>query len=275
MALLAIAPDDADRETDREIEQLFRDAQFLANRFELDKALLLYGSILKRSPDSPRALVYHGLTLVQLDRADEAAADFEKAVSINPNYGLGYFGRGWVRGEQGDAQGALEDAERGLELNPANAHLYYRAMGAALDRMKRHAEAQANYSRAIELIPELRGPYLDRALSYESTGQLDLALADLNRAIELDPEWPWALTARGRIQIKQGNAALALTDFALAIRFKPDYAEPYRDRATLYEALGDTEKAIADYESGIPLEHSSEMVAQIRARLKKLKKQRK
>ena len=44
--------------------------------------------------------------------------DFRKAIQLDPSYGPAYYGRGWLRGTSGDHLGELEDAQRGLELDP-------------------------------------------------------------------------------------------------------------------------------------------------------------
>ena len=47
---------------------------------------------------------------------DEAIADYDAALRINPDFALAYYNRGLVRREMGDSQGGEEDFRKAREF---------------------------------------------------------------------------------------------------------------------------------------------------------------
>lgn len=55
-----------------------------------------------------------------------ALADFDRAIQIDPNYAIAYYGRGFLRARKlQDISGALADFDRAIELDPNNGVVYY------------------------------------------------------------------------------------------------------------------------------------------------------
>jgi tetratricopeptide (TPR) repeat protein len=89
--------------------------------------------------------VYHnrGLHLFKLGHFDLALEDFNKAISLNPNYILAYNDR-----------------------------------GALYLAMKKYRPALADFNRALAINPQFARPYLGRAFTYEGLNDAPAALAD-------------------------------------------------------------------------------------------------
>jgi tetratricopeptide (TPR) repeat protein len=65
--------------------------------------------------------------------------------------------------------------------------------------------------------------YYARGLSYQSKGELDLALADFSQAIRLDFAHPRAYVARASIFKAKGDLSSALADCNKAYQFRENY----------------------------------------------------
>ena len=73
---------------------------------------------------------------------EQAIADYNKAIQINPNYAERYVSRGVARLRQGDARKALEDLRNGLRLDERQVSAYI-ALGEAYVKLKMFDQAQS------------------------------------------------------------------------------------------------------------------------------------
>jgi len=71
----------------------------------------------KRDKPIRRANIRRGIVLRDLDRLDEAAAAFDKAIKLKPEAGYAYVQRGWIYEKQGRFKQALADYERATQLD--------------------------------------------------------------------------------------------------------------------------------------------------------------
>src|SRR5688572_31737749 len=55
---------------------------------------------------------------------DKALADYDIAITFDPQYAVAYYNRGNARNERGDIEGALADYTRAIELNAGLAEAY-------------------------------------------------------------------------------------------------------------------------------------------------------
>ncbi|HKP54977.1 MAG TPA: tetratricopeptide repeat protein [Chloroflexia bacterium] len=99
---------------------------------------------------------------------------------------------------------ALAEYNRAIELDPKLA-VAYRARGYVYYERNDYERALAEYNRAIELDTKLTKAYSNRGYVYYERNDYERALADYNRAIELDPENEAAHTGREMVYAKLGQ----------------------------------------------------------------------
>jgi len=238
---------------DPESAVLFQQAADFYDRGEFDKAVIMLSALLSDHPQYVPALLRRGMILAEMETYERALEDFEAVIRLEPENGLAYFGRGWVRGNTGDPQGEIDDARHGLSIDPTNEPMYYRRIGHGLSALGRFQEAIKAYDHALELAPNQLGTLYNRALCFVELGQFEKAIAEFDAILVRNPQWSWALAARGRVHGKLEKVFAALGDFAMALRFDPTFVATYLDRGDLYEKHGEISRAIADYESAIRL----------------------
>jgi tetratricopeptide (TPR) repeat protein len=56
---------------------------------------------------------------------DQAIADYNQAIQLNPSYELAYLGRCGAYYRKDDFDQAIGDCNRAVQLNPSNAQAYY------------------------------------------------------------------------------------------------------------------------------------------------------
>ena len=102
-----------------------------------------------------------GRAYYEWGRYDNAVADYDKAIAIDPDNVSAYIDRGNAHlanhrsfeGGEENYDRALADYEEAISLSPENAVAYYNR-GLAFQGKDDYARAIADYDRAIELAPD-------------------------------------------------------------------------------------------------------------------------
>lgn len=103
--------------------------------------------------------------------------------------------------------------------------------------------AIADFNRALELDETLLEAYINRGIFYTRAGNYALAIGDFTLVFSLDPQNALALQNRAMVHAIEGNYDLALEDLNQAITIAPDDPAPYAARAAIYSAY-----ALQDYQ---------------------------
>jgi tetratricopeptide (TPR) repeat protein len=107
------------------------------------------------------ALSNRGSEMMKRGDADAAIEDYTKSIEIFPT-AVAHLNRASARRQKGDREGALDDFKRAIELNPRDATSYY-ARGQLLLDLGREQEARKDFARCLELDPKMK-PLVDSAL---------------------------------------------------------------------------------------------------------------
>lgn len=186
------------------------------NRNEVWKdELTLWGDVLKKSPEKPRALNNMGITLLKLGRRAEAITWFDKAIAKNPGYKDPWLSRGNAKQDLGDLQGALNDYTAAIKIDSLYPESYYNR-GFTRATLKDLEGAIQDFGMAIKLNPEFAKAYLNRSSALAALKDFKGALADLDKSIEYDPGNPLAYCNRGLVQFNLKNQEAACSDWRRA-----------------------------------------------------------
>jgi tetratricopeptide (TPR) repeat protein/serine/threonine protein kinase len=187
-------------------------------------------------------------------KLDQALADFNLAIQLDPKYAAAYYNRGNVYSKQGKLDQALADFNKAIELDPKDATNYLHRASFYYTQGKLDL-VLADYTKAIQLDhPRKTDTYFNRGIVYAKQGKLDLALADFNKVIELDPKNATNYLHRASFYYTQDKLDLALADYNKAIELDPKYAAAYNNRAHLYAKQGKLDLVLADYTKAIQLD---------------------
>jgi len=155
---------------------------------------------------------------------------------------------GAARVGQGDAQGAIQDFSRAIDIDPKNP-LAYAARGNARVILGELEDAIADFSKAIEIDPTRRVPYINRGVAKVDKGDLVGAIADYSKVISLDPKNATAYRNRGCANQQKGDIDGARNDYQQAIQLATDEAAYQRFYLFLLGVRQKPGSSVADFKA--------------------------
>ena len=188
----------------------------------------------------------------QQGKNQEAVADYDQAIRLNPQYTEAYYNRGTAKSMLGRHQEAIADYNEAIRLNPQVAQTYTNR-GNAKVALGRHQEAMADYDEAIRINPQAAEAFFNRGNVKCARGLCHDGIADFDQVIRLNPQDAEAYNNRGNAKDELGWHEEAIADFDQAIRINPQTATVYSNRGIANAALGRHEQAIVDFDRAIGL----------------------
>jgi tetratricopeptide (TPR) repeat protein len=128
--------------------------------------------------------------------------------------------RGQALVRSGKTDEALAEFDHAIALDPHNADALYNR-GLLYQSDKQHPLAIDDFSAANGLTPQRAEPLLARAISYLALDKFKEAAADLDEASEADPQNAQIWTTRGLAYERLGDRAKAAASYARAISLHP------------------------------------------------------
>jgi tetratricopeptide (TPR) repeat protein len=191
----------------------------------------------------------------ELHDHEAALKDFNKAIELNPKYIVAIANRGVTRGSLGQKDEAIADLQRALAINPNSPNPDFILRIADLRYLLNDFTGSiADYNRLLAMDKLYPRIYSKRAGSEAMLGQAQEALQDSDKALDLDPKDEEAYNSRGLANRLLGKLDDAAVDFTLATNIKKDYSRPYNNRGAVYLAQGQPEKALEDFDKAIQLD---------------------
>ncbi len=204
-----------------------------------------------RPTPTPRTVVASMPTPTPQMAREEVADANSKAVQA-------YIEQGVAKAELGQYEEAIADYDAALHLDPdhvvalVNRSLAWIGLG-------RYEEAIADYDAVLRLDPEQVGAWANRGAAKAKLSRHEEAIADYDAALRLDPDHVLALANRGLARIALGRYAEAIADFDSVLRLDPDNAGVYNNRGWVKARLGRHEEAIEDYDAALRLDPNNAM----------------
>ncbi|MGE5537863.1 MAG: tetratricopeptide repeat protein [Gemmatimonas sp.] len=196
---------------------------------------------------SADAFYHRGNALKRLGRADEALADYERALTLAPDDPEILYNRGNALLDLGRWSEAIASYDAALKSAPG----YPDALnnrGIALQRQGRAAEAVASYDAALAAAPQFAAAHYNRGNALKDLHRYEEALASYDRALALEPGYAEAANNRGSALNSLRRTADAIAAFSRALELRPDYAEALFNRAQALLHHRDYAAAAADFE---------------------------
>ena len=104
-------------------------------------------------PTDARGYNSSGVKLFERGQAEEALAEYNESIRLDPKFAVAYFNRGQTYFALGQPQKAIQDYAEAIRLNPGRAQirLVYASRAMAYTLLGNDLEAQEDIGRAVEL----------------------------------------------------------------------------------------------------------------------------
>ena len=122
-------------------------------------------------------------------RFDQAVADGERAVAINPNYADGYQALSDALETVGKPEEALHAVEQAIRLDPSRPDFYSEELGNAYEHMGRYQEAISLGKRYLTAHPNSLVHHLGMVLCYVEVGRDQDARAEAAEVMRISPDF--------------------------------------------------------------------------------------
>lgn len=195
---------------------------------KMDAAYISLTAALNKHPESSFILHQRAGLLMEMERWDEARADYNKILKIDSLDIEALYNRGVLKLEMKDNEGAQKDfdvAERNGEFSP------YGLLGKALiHRLNEEwSEAEKVYTSILNEYPEMTDVYLKRAECYLHLDELSKLSADLQKVATTEFANPTYYFLRGQLRLKQFDKDAAQSDFKKAkeLGMEPELLKPW------------------------------------------------
>ena len=195
-------------------------------------ALESFKQALKINPNFIKAYLGLGDAHVSLREYAKAAGDYGKVISMRPDKArLAYFKRGEINFLLGQLQQAMADFQAAIEIDPnyADAHM---SLGNTFFKLKSYEQAIAYYDRVLEANPDRDLAAFRRGRSYYILKEFPEAIRDFSYAIDLQPSNVDAYYYRGLAysQPSIADETLAGDDLRKAIVLYQTQGKPEKAR---------------------------------------------
>jgi tetratricopeptide (TPR) repeat protein len=159
---------------------------------------------------SAASLLERGIQLEQAGRLQDAISATEEALQLNPALMQAHVNLIILYGRAGNLKKAEEHYQEALKLNPEKYPDAYYNYGVLLLKESRFEEAQAAFTKALQIRPSYAEAHNDMGYLFEREGKLREAGAEYQKAVEAQPDFRRARFNLGRILVNQQDYSDAI-----------------------------------------------------------------
>jgi tetratricopeptide (TPR) repeat protein len=192
----------------------------------------LWRTTLGRNPASWLAQNNLGDTLFKKGQVNEAIAEYQKALVLQPDYSESHSGLALALLQKGDVDEAIAHFRKALELQPNDANCCYN-LGHALLQVGRVDEALAPLQKAVAIKPDFAEAQNNLGIALIQKGKGDEAIIRFQTAIKIKPDFAEAHNNLGTALLQKGQVDEAIHHFQMALATQPNLAEAQSNLARI------------------------------------------
>jgi FkbM family methyltransferase len=259
------------------IKSLLQEALQCHRTGALDRAELLYQTVIEKQPNHPDALHLLGIiehqkgdyalaetlirkaivrdkkapifylnlgnTLKEQGKISEAIESYKKAIRLEPRFAEAYYNLANELFIQDDVDNAIKYYRKTIALNPNIAEAHYN-LGKALRTQDRINEATECYQRALQIKPDFAEAHYNLGVIFQDQKRYEDSIESYIRSIQIKPDYIEALYNLGNVFRDQEKFKEAEYYYGKALEIKPDFIEAYNNLGIALRQQGQIENAL-------------------------------
>ncbi len=157
-----------------------------SKRVDTEIILKDYENLMRQNRKVPE---FHFLYGRLIDDPDKQRTEYELALELDPNFGWGYFGLGWIEYKKKRYAQAKEQFGKAVSVDPENPH-FLNNLGGTCFFLGQYDEAIEHLNKAREHESQYPRPYANLATVYLQRTEFDSAIRMLEHYLNLAPMAP-------------------------------------------------------------------------------------
>ena len=185
-------------------------------------------------------------------KPDEAIANYQKALQIDPQSAVVHFNLGSLMGMRGNIEQSKLHLEQAVKFDPNYAEAYSN-LGNVQLMLGSTKEASASYRKALELNPGFDDTRFNLGMALLRGKEFKDAIEQFQIIVKKNPENAEAQFLLGNALAAGGKLDAAIENFREVIRLKPDFDDAYVGLARALAMKGHTEEAMQVYQKALAI----------------------
>lgn len=206
----------------------------------------LWNDVIEKSPEKARPWVSRADLYKDQGAWNEAIADYEAALSFNPNYALAVNNLGLVYKNLGQWEKAIQYYSKSISIDSADINGFVNR-GVAFGFVQKYDSALNDLGHALRMREKINVTFNNRGIVFSMMGKYENALSDFDSAIALSPNYATAYKNRGCVFLSTNQFDKAIEDLNKAVEINPGFTEAYFYRGVVYGIKQDANNALKDY----------------------------
>jgi predicted O-linked N-acetylglucosamine transferase (SPINDLY family) len=219
---------------------------------QLDAAVRNFEKALTIKPDYAEVNYNLGLTLQELGQLDAAVKCYKKAIAIQPDYAEAHNNLGVTIKDLGQLDAAVKCYKKAIAIQPDYAEAHNN-LGLTLHKLGQVDAAVESYKKALAVNPDYAEVNYNLGLTFQHLNQLDAAVKCYKKAIAIQPDYAEAHNNLGNAFMDLGQLDAAVKSYEKALTLKTDNAETYNNLGIAFYKLDQTDVAIKCYKKALTL----------------------
>ena len=208
-------------ESPTSVQSKIKSGRELAKQGRLEEALAEFEMALKLDPNSAAVRLGLGALKARLERWDDALKEFKEVLRLDPMNVQGHLRAARVLLSKKEVDKAHEYAESALRIEP-EAPLVHFLLGHIDIARGNWTKAKEHFSKALAINPRLVRARIQMALVLRKEGKLPEALNQLNAAVRIEPDNDKVHDFLGKLHLARKDFTGAREAFDRAIALRPE-----------------------------------------------------